>query len=119
MDEETVRDHAEALSGAIVRGDVDTVIADFSAELRHNLGETIALLPLPALAAGIESIEHGAAGFVVVLRLTGEAEEVLIQTRWKDRDGEPTVVEVSHLSRVETVAIEGEPETEPDTDEPA
>ena len=37
----------------------------------------------------------------MVLLLVGEAEEVQLQTRWKDRDGQPTVVEASHLSRVE------------------
>ena len=34
----------------------------------------------------------------MVLRLVGETDEVTIQTRWKDRDGAPTVVEASHLS---------------------
>lgn len=35
----------------------------------------------------------------------GETEEVLITTRWKDRDGSLTVVEASHLSRTERVAL--------------
>ena len=33
-----------------------------------------------------------------MLRLVGETDAVLIQTRWKDRDGEPRMVEASHLS---------------------
>jgi hypothetical protein len=33
-----------------------------------------------------------------VLRLTGESEEVQVQTRWKDGDGPPTVVEASNSS---------------------
>jgi hypothetical protein len=39
-----------------------------------------------------------------VLRLVGEADEVQVQTRWKDRDGAPTLVEASHLSRTERIA---------------
>ena len=38
----------------------------------------------------------------MVLQLVGETETVLIQTRWKDRDGTPTIVEASHLSKTAT-----------------
>ena len=99
MDEQAVRDRAQALCDALVAGDVDRAITDFSVELRRNLGEVIAMLPLPSSAATIESIEHGGAGFNVVLLLVGETEEVRIQTRWKDRDGRPTVIEAGHLSK--------------------
>ena len=46
-----------------------------------------------------------------MLHLVGESDEVQIQTRWKDRDGTPTLVEASHLSRTERVA-EAAPDTE-------
>ena len=62
----------------------------------------LALLPLPVTEANVESIEHGGrAADVVIVRLLGENEEVRIQTRWKDRGGRPTIVEISHLSREE------------------
>jgi hypothetical protein len=101
MDEPDVRARAEALCNALVSGDIEQATADFSDELRRNLGEVIALLPLPATAARIESITHGGSAFVVVLELVGESETVQVQTRWKERDGRPTVIEASHLSRVE------------------
>ena len=69
---------------------------------------SIALLPLPASEATIESIEHSGSGDNVVLRLVGESEEVLIQTRWKDRDGKPTVIEASHLTSTAIAAASGE-----------
>ena len=108
MDEQTVRDHARKMCDAIVAGDVDTAIADASPELRRNLGEVIGLFPLPATEAAIESITQGGSSFVVVLRLVGETDEVQVQTRWKDRDGSPTLVEASHLSRTERVVEAGE-----------
>ncbi len=99
MDEEAVRTQAQALCDALVAGDMDRVIADFSVELQRNLGEVLTLLPLPATEATIQSVEHGASsGYVAVLRLIGETDEVEIETRWKDRDGHPTIVEASHLS---------------------
>ena len=109
MDETAVRGRAEALATALVEGDVDRAIADFSEQLRRNLGEVLALFPLPATEATIESVERSGPGFNVVIRLVGETDEVEVQTRWKDREGEPTVVEASHLSRTarEVEAAEG------------
>lgn len=103
MDEQQVRERAEAVCAALVVGDVSGLREDLSDELRSNLGEVLALLPLPATEATVESIEHGGAAYVVIVRLAGESEEVRIQTRWKDRGGRPTIVEVSHLSREELV----------------
>ncbi len=99
MDEPAVREHAQTMCDALVAGDVDRAMADVSDELRRNLGEVLALLPLPVTEAIIESVERGGSGFTVVMRLVGETDEVQIQTRWKDRDGQPRVVEASHLSR--------------------
>jgi hypothetical protein len=111
MEEQDVRERAEALCAAVVAGDIDRVIEDFSKELRQNLGEVLALLPLPSTEATVDSIERGGgSGYTVVLRLVGETEEVLIQTRWKDRDGRTTIIEASHLSKTMTVAPSGEAE---------
>ena len=120
MEEQLVRDRAEALCAALVDGDIELATQDFSKELRQNLGEVVALLPLPLSEATIDSIERGgSSGYNVVLTLVGESEEVQIQTRWKDRDGQATVVEASHLSRTEAVAQVGEPEEPNDETSPA
>jgi len=116
MDEPAVREHAQAFCDALVSGDVDRAIADFSEELKRNLGEVLALLPLPATEATIQSLEAGGAGYNVILRLVGESEEVEIQTRWKDRHGEPKIVETSHLSSVERVAQEAGAEADSGAD---
>lgn len=112
MDEQAVRDRAQALCDALVAGDVDRAIEDFSVELRRNLGEVIAMLPLPSSEATVESVEHGGAGYNVVLLLVGENEEVRIQTRWKERDGKPTVIEAGHLSKIVRPSEAGEDEGE-------
>lgn len=109
MDENDVRASAQAVADALVAGDIDTAIGYLSDELKRNLGEVIALLPLPATEVEIESIERGASAFVVTVRLAGESHDDLLQTRWKDRDGEPRIVEVSHLSRTERSGPPPEP----------
>lgn len=110
MDEQDVRERAEALCAALVAGDIERVTEDFSKELRQNLGEVLALLPLPSNEATVDSIDRGGSGYTVVLRLVGEADEVLIQTRWKERDGRTTIIEASHLSKTMTTAPSGEAE---------
>jgi hypothetical protein len=108
MDQETVRDRATSFCEALAAGDIERATSHMSQELHHNLGEVLALLPLPASEATVVSVDQGGSGYNVVVRLVGESEEVEIQTRWKDRDGEPTLVEASHLSRAQRVAAEGE-----------
>ena len=101
VDEPAVRAGAQSFCDALAAGDIDRAIGTLSPELARNPGEVLALLPLPANEVTIESVDRSGAGFNVVLRLTGETDETLIQTRWKDRDGQPTIVEASHLSRAE------------------
>ena len=122
MEEPAVRDRAEAFCTALVAGDVGQATLHFSQELKRNLGEVVALLPLPALAATIDSIERAGAGFTVAVRVIGESEEVILQTRWKERDDGPTLIELSHLSKTEVSAPASadEPGSEPGSEgEPA
>ena len=121
MDETQVRERAQAMCAALVAGDVGKATEDFSKELRQNLGEVVALLPLPATEGSVESIDRGGgSSYTVVLKLVGETEEVLLQTRWKERDDRPTLIELSHLSATEKAIQSGEVEPEPgETDEDA
>lgn len=115
-----VRARAQEVGDALVAGDVERAIAHLSDELRRNLGEVMALLPLPAVEATIESIERSGSGAsVVTYNVVGETDETQIQTRWKDRDGEPRIVEVSHLSRKEREPAAGELDGETDGEGPA
>ena len=119
MDIDTVRDRATAFCAALDAGDVEAATEFMSPELRRNLGEVLALLPLPTNESTVESVERSGSGCNVALRLLGETDEVELQTRWKDRDGEPTLVEASHVSRTERAAAEAEAEVEAVDGEPA
>jgi hypothetical protein len=104
MDEQAVRAEARVVCDAIVAGDMGPVIEHLSKELRQNIGEVVSLMPLPASAATIQSAELGGSSWNVTIAITGESEEVVIQTRWKERDDRPTIIEASHLRRVEMAA---------------
>ena len=115
MDEAEVRARAEAFCQALAAGNVDAAIEDLSGELRRNLGEVLGLLPLPVTEGNVASIERGSSAFVVVVRLVGETDEVELETRWKERDGSPRIVELSHRSRTALeppIVAADEPDTE-------
>jgi hypothetical protein len=112
MDESAVRSRAQAVADGLVAGDIEGALADLSPELRRNLGEVLTLLPLPASEATIESVEPTGSGWMALIRVAGASEEVVVATRWRDRDGKPTVIEVSHLSRTAR-AVEAGQEEEP------
>ncbi len=101
MTEDEVRARLGEVREALLAGDVERVIGMLSDELQRNPGEIVAMLPLPAIAAEVGRIEGsgGGAAYIAVLDVTSETEHLELQTRWKDRDGEPRIVEVSHLSR--------------------
>ncbi len=100
MTEDDVRAATERVGAALVAGNVDEAIEYLSDELKRNLGEVVALLPLPATETTIDSVERGASAFVAVVRVTSESAETELEMRWKDRDGEPRIVELSHRSQV-------------------
>jgi hypothetical protein len=122
MDENEVRSSAQAVGDALVDGNVDAAIGYLSDELKRNPGEIVAMLPLPATEAEVVTVERPGPAVVTVLHVAGETADDELQLRWKDRGGEPKIVEVSHLSRVERegppAGEEGEA-TEPAADETA
>jgi len=108
MDEQAVRGGAQAVCDALAAGDVERATEHFSPELRRNLGEVLALMPLPASEVVIESVEHSGSGYNVVIRMVGAVDEILLQTRWKGRDGAPRMVEASHLASTPVAAADEE-----------
>ena len=113
IDEQAVRDHAQGHIDALVAGDVERAIEDLSRELKANLGELMALLPLPLTSAEIESVDRAGSGYTPSLHLVGETSETRLATRWTDRDGRPTIVEASHLSSAAVASQEERPDGEP------
>jgi hypothetical protein len=110
MDEQTVREHAQATADALLAGDIGKASEQMSNELRSNLGQFAAMLPMPMTEASIESVESTPTGYKVILHLVGEGETLRLETRWKDRDGQPTIVEASRVHEEVVVPdIEAEP----------
>ena len=87
----------------MLAGDIGLATEEFSEQLKQNIGEVVSQLPLPLTQAAVDSVEVAGSGYVAILHLTGETDDIRIETRWKDRDGRPTMVEASHV--IERVAV--------------
>ena len=112
MDIEDVRQHAQAYCDALLTGNVDKAVEEFSQELRQHIGEIVSQIPLPLTEATVESVEVGGKGYIANLLLVGESGTVKVLTRWKDRDGTPTLVEASHVAE-KPAEPPNEPEEQP------
>ena len=97
MDEQAVRARAQTFVDALLAGDIGRASQLVSRELQQNLGTVVAMLPLPLTDAALESVEPTASGYRAVMRLANDAGSMRLETRWKQRDEQPTIVEASHL----------------------
>jgi hypothetical protein len=92
MDEARTRDVVDAHAQAVVRGDMDAVVADLSEELQPQADEITRAFPLPVTDADVLSLEIGAGEAVAEIRYAGERGELTVRTRWEQLDGRPRIV---------------------------
>ncbi len=92
MDETTIRDHVQAHAEAVVRGDMDAVMADFAAALRPQVPEIARGLPRPVTEAEVLSVEIGDPVSVGMIRYSNTSEGVTIRSEWQDEGGRPVIV---------------------------
>ena len=112
MDEQSVREHAQAHCAALLAGDIGKASQEMSRELQQNLGPLVAMLPLPLTAATVESVEMTGKAYRAVLHLVGDEGEIRLETRWKEREGRPTMVEASHLVEAPAIPLDEADEAE-------
>jgi hypothetical protein len=92
MDEAKTRSQIQEHADAVVRGDMDTVIGDFTEELRPQVPELAKVLPRPVTSAEVVSVEVGDEETVAQIRYVGDSGEVTIRTRWREVGGRPSIV---------------------------
>jgi hypothetical protein len=92
MNESKARECIQAHADAVVSGDFDHVVADFSEELRPQVPEIAKLLPQPVESAEVVSVEPGDDEAVAQIRYSGAGQDVTIRSYWQERDGTPQIV---------------------------
>ena len=92
MDDQQTRDQIQQHADAVVRGDMDTVVDDFTEELRPQVAEIAKALPQPVTSAEVLSVDVGDTESVARIHYAGDSGEVTIRTRWQDQGGRPYIV---------------------------
>ena len=92
MNEDRARECIQAHADAVVSGDFDHVVADFSEELRPQVGDIAKLLPQPVETAEVVDVQAGADEAVAQIRYSGAGKDVTIRSYWQEQDGTPRIV---------------------------
>jgi hypothetical protein len=92
MDDTKTRDHVNQHADAVVRGNTDAVVADFSEDMRPEVPQIVQTLPQPVTAAEVLSIEVGDSETVAMIRYSGDTGEIIVRSRWQEQAGRPVFV---------------------------
>jgi hypothetical protein len=92
MDEANTRSHIEQHADAVVRGDINAIVSDFSEDLRPQVPQLAQALPQPVTAADVLNLEVGDEESVARIRYSGKGGTVTIQSHWREFDGRPLIV---------------------------
>lgn len=92
MDEAKTRSHIQEHADAVVRGDMATVIVDFSEELRPQAPQLAQSLPQPVTAPEVLSVDIGDEESVAQIRYSGDSGGVTIKSHWREIGGQPQIV---------------------------
>jgi hypothetical protein len=93
MDEETVRQHAEAHGRATVEGDLRAAGSDLTKDAVPAAGDVMKKMPSSLSSSAIESVTTEGDEYVVLIRYSGDGDAV-VESRWAERDGRPKIVDL-------------------------
>lgn len=92
MDEGKTREQISQHADAVVRGDMDAVVADFSEELRPHVPQIAQALPQPTTSADVLSVEFADAEAVALIRYSGASGSLTVRSQWQEKSGRPQIV---------------------------
>lgn len=93
MDNQRTRDHIKQHADAVVRGDMDAVVADFTGTLQPHVPQIAQALPQPVTGAEVLSVDVGETETVAMICYSGNTGDVRIRSRWQDEGGRPVIVQ--------------------------
>lgn len=92
MDEARLRDDADAHGQATVQGDLKTAGSYLDKEAYGPAGQVMEQMPKPLESCEVGSVEVQGEEALVQIRYSGGGDEVVIESRWAERDGAPKIV---------------------------
>ncbi len=97
MDENTLREKAEAHGRATVAGDLKIAGRDLDPAAYPAAGEVMKKLPDDLSGCEVTSIDNEGERSLVTIRYTGSGGSADVESTWAERDGEPKIVDLRVL----------------------
>jgi hypothetical protein len=95
MDEDKIREHAQAHGAALVAGDPNRAAQDLTDEAKAAAGPVMKALPRPVETAEVTSVTAEGDEYVAGILYSGGGSETLVVSRWAERGGRPMIVALS------------------------
>lgn len=89
VEESEVRASAEAHAQAIVAGDIGSAVRDLTDRAKAQGSDVMKAMPSPLIGAEITTVESAGDGWLVRISYGGEADELIVESRWIEQDGRP------------------------------
>lgn len=89
VEESEVRASAEAHAQAIVSGDIGGAVRHLTDRAKAQGPDVMKSMPSPLTGAEVTSVESSDEGWLVRIRYAGEADELVVESRWIEQDGRP------------------------------
>ncbi len=97
MDENLVRQRAEAHGQATVAGDLKRAGSDLTSEAMAQAPGVMRSMPSPLTASEVTELAASGDECVATIRYVGESGEAIVASRWAERDGELKIVNLEVL----------------------
>jgi hypothetical protein len=94
MEEEAVRQRAEAHAQATVAGDLNTAGSDLTKDAVPAAGAVMKKMPTSLTGSAIEGVRADGDEYVVLIRYSSDDSEAVVESRWADRGGRPRIVDL-------------------------
>ena len=91
MDENTVREHAQAHADAVVAGDIKTAGNDLTTDAMQQAPDVMRALPRPTKSASVESVTSEGDTYVARILYSGEDNAAAVLSRWSEQEGRPMI----------------------------
>jgi hypothetical protein len=95
MDEPMVRERAEAHAQAMVDGDLRRAASDLTPEAQAGAAAVMKKMPNPVQGAQVQDVASDGDVVVATILYTGGSAELLVESRWEERDGRAMIVTLS------------------------
>ena len=91
MDENSIREHAQAHANAVREGDLGRAASDLTDEAKQNAPTVMKALPRPITSVSVEDVSPQNDAYVARILYVGDQSRATVASRWIESAGRPMI----------------------------